>query len=135
MNQNRADLEIPNESRLQGLGIKPRCRQKEPTRKVPRSIHEGTRDMARQIAKSWEGCRSRRLRKKVEMLFAHLKRILKLDRLRLAALQPPYHVFKIDHELVGPGDILFELFDVGARKFGRQNAGRLGDHLYHCCIF
>ena len=26
---------------------------------------------------------SRRLRKKVEMLFAHLKRILKLDRLRL----------------------------------------------------
>jgi hypothetical protein len=29
------------------------------------------------------GRRSRRLRKKVEMLFAHLKRILKLDRLRL----------------------------------------------------
>ena len=27
--------------------------------------------------------RSRRLRKKIEMLFAHLKRILKLDRLRL----------------------------------------------------
>ncbi len=39
--------------------------------------------MARQIAKSWEGRTSRRLRKKVEMLFAHLKRILKLDRLRL----------------------------------------------------
>ena len=36
-----------------------------------------------QIAKSWEGRVSRRLRKKVEMLFAHLKRILKLDRLRL----------------------------------------------------
>jgi hypothetical protein len=50
---------------------------------VPRSIHEGARDMARQIAKSWEGGTSRRLRKKVEMLFAHLKRILKLDRLRL----------------------------------------------------
>jgi hypothetical protein len=29
------------------------------------------------------GRTSRRLRKKVEMLFAHLKRILKLDRLRL----------------------------------------------------
>jgi hypothetical protein len=39
--------------------------------------------MARQIARSWEGATSRRLRKKVGMLFAHLKRILKLDRLRL----------------------------------------------------
>ena len=48
-----------------------------------RSIHEGARDMARAIAKSFEGSVSRRLRKKVEMLFAHLKRILKLDRLRL----------------------------------------------------
>ena len=38
--------------------------------------------MARQIANSWEGATSRRLRKKVEMLFAHLKRILKLERLR-----------------------------------------------------
>jgi uncharacterized protein with von Willebrand factor type A (vWA) domain len=50
---------------------------------VPRSIHEHARDMAREIAKSWVGRTSRRLRKKVEMLFAHLKRILKLDRLRL----------------------------------------------------
>ena len=39
--------------------------------------------MARQIASSWEGGTSRRLRKKVEMLFAHLKRILEIDRLRL----------------------------------------------------
>jgi hypothetical protein len=31
----------------------------------------------------WQGRVSRRLRKKIEMLFAHLKRILKLDRLRL----------------------------------------------------
>jgi transposase len=63
--------------------LKPRCCPKEPARKVPRSIHEGARDMARAIAKSWEGRVSRRLRKKIEMLFAHLKRILKLDRLRL----------------------------------------------------
>jgi hypothetical protein len=42
-----------------------------------RSRHGG------QIARSWEGGTSRRLRKKVEMLFAHLKRILKLDRLPL----------------------------------------------------
>jgi len=39
--------------------------------------------MAREITRSWEGRTSRRLRKKIEMLFAHLKRILKLDRLRL----------------------------------------------------
>ena len=39
--------------------------------------------MARQIATSQEGGTSRRLRKKIEMLFAHLKRILRLDRLRL----------------------------------------------------
>jgi transposase len=66
-----------------GCSLKPRCCPNSPTRKVPRSIHEGARDMAREIAKSYEGRTSRRLRKKVEMLFAHLKRILKLDRLRL----------------------------------------------------
>jgi transposase len=67
----------------QGCALKARCCPKEVVRKIPRSIHEGARDMARQIARSWEGGASRRLRKKVEMLFAHLKRILKLDRLRL----------------------------------------------------
>ena len=63
--------------------LRPRCCPNTPVRKVPRSIHERARDMARAIANSWEGRASRRLRKKVEMLFAHLKRILKLDRLRL----------------------------------------------------
>jgi transposase len=63
--------------------LKPRCCPKEPARKIPRSVYEGARDMAREIAKSWQGRTSRRLRKKIEMLFAHLKRILKLDRLRL----------------------------------------------------
>ena len=67
----------------EGCALKHRCCPKEPARKIPRSIHEGARDRARQIAKSWQGQTSRRLRKKVEMLFAHLKRILKLDRLRL----------------------------------------------------
>jgi transposase len=63
--------------------LKPRCCPKEPARKVPRSIHEGSRDMARDIAKTDAYRTSRRERKKVEMLFAHLKRILRLDRLRL----------------------------------------------------
>jgi hypothetical protein len=39
--------------------------------------------MARDICASDEGRTSRRERKKVEMLFAHLKRILKVDRPRL----------------------------------------------------
>ena len=50
---------------------------------MTRSIYEGARDYARDIAKTDAYVTSRRQRKKVEMLFAHLKRILKLDRLRL----------------------------------------------------
>jgi transposase len=63
--------------------LKPRCCPTAPARKVPRSTHEGARDMARDIAKTEAYRTSRRQRKKVEMLFAHLKRILRLDRLRL----------------------------------------------------
>ena len=63
--------------------LKPRCCPNTPARKIPRSIHEGARDMARDIAGTDAYVISRRERKKVEMLFAHLKRILKLDRLRL----------------------------------------------------
>jgi len=63
--------------------LKPRCCPNTPARKVTRSIHEGARDFARDIAKTDAYIASRRERKKVEMLFAHLKRILKLDRLRL----------------------------------------------------
>src|SRR5215831_8707798 len=44
---------------------------------------QSMRALATWRARSWEGHTSRRLRKKIEMLFAHLKRILKLDRLRL----------------------------------------------------
>src|SRR5271154_246693 len=63
--------------------LKPRCCPNTPARKIPRSIHEGARDLAREIATTEAYVTSRRERKKVEMLFAHLKRILKLDRLRL----------------------------------------------------
>ncbi|PZQ86809.1 MAG: IS5/IS1182 family transposase [Leifsonia xyli] len=63
--------------------LKPQCCPNTPARKIPRSIHEGARDMARDIAKTDAYTASRRERKKVEMLFAHLKRILRLDRLRL----------------------------------------------------
>ncbi len=50
---------------------------------MTRSIHEDARDHARNIAMTDAYVTSRRQRKKVEMLFAHLKRILRLDRLRL----------------------------------------------------
>jgi hypothetical protein len=62
------------------------CCQNTPIRKIARSIHEAARDVARQVAKTQEYQQSRRERKKVEILFAHLKRILKLDRLRLRGL-------------------------------------------------
>ena len=63
--------------------LKPRCCPNAPARKIPRSIHEDARNMARDIAKTDAYLTSRRERKKIEMLFAHLKRILQLGRLRL----------------------------------------------------
>jgi DDE family transposase len=66
--------------------MKARCCPNTPMRKIARSVHESARDLARGIAKSSVYKQSRKDRKKVEMLFAHLKRILKLDRLRLRGL-------------------------------------------------
>lgn len=66
--------------------IKARCCPNTPVRKIARSVYEPARDVARAIAKTDEYKQSRKDRKKVEMLFAHLKRILKLDRLRLRGL-------------------------------------------------
>jgi transposase len=63
--------------------LKPQCCPKEPARKILRSIHEHARDRARDITKTDAYVTASYARKKVEMLFAHLKRILKLDRLRL----------------------------------------------------
>jgi transposase len=63
--------------------LKPRCCPTQPARKILRSVHEGARDLARDIATTDAYLVSRRQRKKVEMLFAHLKRILRMDRLRL----------------------------------------------------
>src|SRR5262249_15366738 len=63
--------------------LKMRCCPKEPARKVPRSIYEEARDVARALGKTEAFEQSCRDRKRVEMLFAHLKRILRLGRLRL----------------------------------------------------
>jgi hypothetical protein len=63
--------------------FKMRCCPKEPSRKVPRSIYEEAREVARALSKTKAYEQSCRERKRIEMLFAHLKRILRLDRLRL----------------------------------------------------
>jgi Transposase DDE domain len=63
--------------------LKPKCCPNMPARKIPRSIYEATRDKARAIANTEACAVSRGERKKVEMLFAHQKRILGLGRLRL----------------------------------------------------
>ena len=63
--------------------LRARCCPKMPARRIPRSIYEEARDVARGLAKTKAFEQSRRYRKKIEMLFAHLKRILRLGRLRL----------------------------------------------------
>jgi len=63
--------------------LKVRCCPKASFRRIPRSIYEEARDVARALANTEAFEQSRRDRKRIEMLFAHLKRILKLGRLRL----------------------------------------------------
>jgi transposase len=63
--------------------FKAHCCPKASFRRVPRSIYEEARDVARALAKTEAFERSRHDRKRVEMLFAHLKRIPRLGRLRL----------------------------------------------------
>lgn len=63
--------------------LKDKCSPDTPVRKMTRSIHEHARDVVRRLRETPEYEQSKRYRKKVEMAFAHLKRILGLRRLRL----------------------------------------------------
>ena len=65
--------------------LKPKCTTA-PMRKVTRDVNEDVRDRVRALANTEAFQQSCRERKKVEMRFAHMKRILKLDRLRLRGL-------------------------------------------------
>src|ERR1700680_215224 len=58
-----------------GCLLKAQCCPKTSVRKIPRSIYEESRDVARALAKTEAFKQSSRDRKRVEMLFAHLKRI------------------------------------------------------------
>ena len=63
-----------------GCKLRAQCCPKVPFRKIPRDRHEAARDIARSFAGTEAFEQSRRERK---MRFAHLKRILRLNRLRL----------------------------------------------------
>jgi transposase len=63
--------------------LKQKCCPNMPFRRIARDVNEAARDVARALTQTEAFEQSRRNRKRVEMLFAHLKRILKLGRLRL----------------------------------------------------
>ncbi len=67
----------------QSCPSKPKCCPNADFRSITREEHEDARQVARDIAKTKQYEISMKLRNKVEMLFAHLKRILGLGRLRL----------------------------------------------------
>ena len=67
----------------QACPSKAKCCPNADARKIAREETEDARQVARDIAKTRQYDISMKLRKKVEMLFAHLKRILGLGRLRL----------------------------------------------------
>jgi len=74
---------LASTSDCRGCPLKAQCCPKAPFRRIPRSIYEEARDVARALAKTKAFEQSCRERKRIEMLFAHLKRILRLGRLRL----------------------------------------------------
>jgi transposase len=65
--------------------LKPKCTTAA-VRKITRDINEDVRDRVRALANTEAFQQSCRERKKVEMRFAHMKRIFRLDRLRLRGL-------------------------------------------------
>ena len=65
--------------------LKPKCTTAV-VRKITRDVNEDVRDSVRALANTEAFRQSSRERKKVEMQFAHMKRILRLDRLRLRGL-------------------------------------------------
>jgi Transposase DDE domain len=94
----KADTIVYRSSQMDcdGCSMKDRCCPNISFREITRSVHEDARDEARRIAATPEYQQSRRQRKKVEMLFAHLKRILKLDRLRLRGPSGAHDEFLIE---------------------------------------
>ena len=77
---------LASQSDCSGCELKSQCCPNTKVRKIMRSQHENVRDVARAVGRTPAYQQTRRDRKKVEILFAHMKRILKMDRLRLRGL-------------------------------------------------
>ena len=73
--------------------LKSQCCANVEYRKIARSIYETSREYTRAIAKSKEYKQSQNDRKKVEVMFAHLKQHLRFNRLRLRGLSGAHDEF------------------------------------------
>ena len=76
--------------------LKHHCCPNTTFRKIARSIYESSRDVARNICETQEYQQSRKDRKKVEVLFAHLKRIMNFYRLRLRGITGAHDEFLLE---------------------------------------
>ena len=85
VDQGRVVYYRANKNECSACALKPKCTTAV-VRKVTRDLDEEVREHVRALANTEAFEKSRRERKKVEMRFAHMKRILKLDRLRLRGL-------------------------------------------------
>jgi hypothetical protein len=59
--------------------VQSKCCPNTPARMIPRDVNEDARDTARALSRTEAFEQSRRDRKRVEMLFAHLKRVFRLN--------------------------------------------------------
>ena len=66
--------------------LKPKCCPNMPSRRILRDVNEDARDVARRKMKTKAFLKSRDLRKRVEMRFAHLKTHHRFERMRLRGL-------------------------------------------------
>ena len=75
--------------------LKPQCCPKDNGRRLMRSVHEAARDVARDIRKTDAYMTSFIQRRKVEMLFAHLKRYIGVATMRLRGPKGAYEQFQL----------------------------------------
>ena len=66
--------------------LKPKCCPNMPSRRILRDVNEDARDVARRKMETKAFLKSRDLRKRVEMRFAHLKTHHRFERMRLRGL-------------------------------------------------
>jgi len=70
----------------EACALKMQCCPKDPSREVPRDVHEYAREVTRRMTRRKAFLKSRDQRKRVEMRFAHLKTHHRFERMRLRGL-------------------------------------------------